>query len=563
MPQGPHAPADTPRAIADDHVETVTELNPFVAEMLGTRPGSDLLPDYSPDGQQALADAARATLARVQALDSRPALTDHGQCRAARLLHERLGAELDRHTAGDGLRQVNNLMSPLQQLRTMLLAMPRNTADDWAVVARRLRRVPEALRGYRAALDAGLARGLRAAPRQAATVAGQLTEVLDGRWYHRFTEPGPDALRAGLDAAADEAAAGLAELRDYIAGTYLPAVEGTPDAVGRERYLRGARQWTGLDPDPEDAYAYGWEEYRRLHAEMITVADKVLPGATPHAAMDHLNRHGEAVEGEENIRRWLQDFMDRAIEELDGTHFDIAGPLRTVESMIAPPGAAAAPHYTPPSMDFSRPGRTWLPTLGETRFPTWPLVSIWYHEGVPGHHLQLAQWRYAADRLSTYQISLGQVSATTEGWALYAERLADELGLLTDPAHRLGYLENQMLRAIRVIIDIGMHLELRIPQGEEFHPGEVWHPGRAEKFLNAHSGMSEAFNHSEIVRYLGVPGQAISYKLGERAWLAGRETARRTAAERGREFDLKAWHMAALSLGSLGLGDLAGELAEL
>nr|WP_313896196.1 DUF885 domain-containing protein [Streptomyces sp. YIM 98790] len=188
---------------------------------------------------------------------------------------------------------------------------------------------------------------------------------------------------------------------------------------------------------------------------------------------------------------------------------------------------------------------------------------MWYHEGVPGHHLQLAQWRYVADRLSAFQISLGQVSATTEGWALYAERLADELGLLTDPAHRMGYLENQILRAIRVVIDIGMHLELRIPAGEEFHPGEVWTPELAEEFLNAHSGMSEAFNHSEIVRYLGVPGQAISYKLGERAWLAGRETARRSAAERGERFDLKSWHMAALSLGSLGLGDLAGELAEL
>ena len=84
--------------------------------------------------------------------------------------------------------------------------------------------------------------------------------------------------------------------------------------------------------------------------------------------------------------------MDEAIDALDGTHFDLAEPVRRVEAMIAPPGSAAAPYYTRPSQDFSRPGRTWLPTLGRERFPLWDLVSTWYHEGVPGHHLQLAQW---------------------------------------------------------------------------------------------------------------------------------------------------------------------------
>ncbi|WP_399552563.1 DUF885 domain-containing protein [Streptomyces sp. YIM 98790] len=289
----------------------------------------------------------------------------------------------------------------------------------------------------------------------------------------------------------------------------------------------------------------------------------MLPGASPAQAMEHLNRHGEAVEGVENIRRWLQELMDRTIDELSGTHFDLAAPLRRVESAIAPPGTAAAPYYIEPSADFSRPGRTFLPTLGRTRFPVWYLVSTWFHEGVPGHHLQLAQWRHMAGRLSAYQTGLGGISGSIEGWALYAERLSEELGLFADPGRRLGFLSEQMLRAARVVVDIGMHLELRIPAGEEFHPGEVWTPELARDFLDRHCGIDDAHTASEIVRYLGAPGQAISYKLGERAWLAGREAAGRAAAARGERFDLKSWHMAALSLGSLGLDDLADELAAL
>src|SRR5699024_362962 len=211
------------------------------------------------------------------------------------------------------------------------------------------------------------------------------------------------------------------------------------------------------------------------------------------------------IDGVEEIRAWLQGLMDEAMTALDGSHFDIAPPVRKVEAMIAPPGSAAAPYYSRPTLDFSRPGRTWLPTLGETRFPTWGLVSTWYHEGVPGHHLQLAQWVHLADELSRYQVSLGSVSAMTEGWALYAERLMDELGFLKDPAHRLGYLDAQMMRAIRVIIDIGMHLELPIPGSSEFHPGQRWTPELAEQFFAAHSGRPPAFITSSLIRYLGLP----------------------------------------------------------
>jgi len=281
--------------------------------------------------------------------------------------------------------------------------------------------------------------------------------------------------------------------------------------------------------------------------------------------MAHLDDRGPAIEGVEQVRAYLQEFMDGAIAVLDGVHFDLAERIKRVEARIAPAGSAAAPYYTRPALDFSRPGRTWLPTLGRTRFPIWDLISTWYHEGVPGHHLQLAQWSYVSGRLSRYQTSLGSVGANVEGWALYAERLMDELGYLTDPGHRLGYLDAQQMRAVRVIVDLGMHLELEIPKdqggADPFHPGERWTPALAREFFGLNSGRSADFLDSELVRYLGGAGQAISYKLGERAWLAGREAARVAHTARGGAFDLKAWHMAALSQGSLGLDDLVAELS--
>ncbi|MCU1604396.1 MAG: uncharacterized protein JWP46_861 [Modestobacter sp.] len=560
----------TPRHVADAYVDAVCELDPIVATSLGRTPASDRLPDLSPAGLSAGAELQRSTLAELdRVLAADPALAeDPVELRCARLLRERLTAGLDQHEAGEGLRELSNLFSPVHSVRQVFSMMPTQTPEDWAVLARRMARVPEAYRGYLATLTEGAARGLFAAPRQVHTVVGQLDEWLAGPYFAGVVADGPDELRAELDAAAAAADRAVAEVRDFLRDTYAPQAEGTPDAVGRERYARFARAWNGTDLGAdtglEDAYAWGWAEHLRIREEQRVAAEQVLPGSTPMEAMRWLNEHGEAVHGVEAVRVRLQQMMDEAMDALDGVHFELAEPIRRVEAMIAPPGSAAAPYYTRPAEDFSRPGRTWLPTLGRDRFPMWDLVSTWYHEGVPGHHLQLAQWAHVSGQLSSYQTSLGSVGANVEGWALYAERLMDELGFLTDPGARLGYLDAQQMRAVRVVVDIGMHLELPIPADADGalteHRGQPWTPELARAFFGEYCGRDEAFLDSELVRYLGMPGQAISYKLGERAWLAGRAAAQQA---RGAEFDLKAWHMAALSQGSLGLDDLAAELARL
>ncbi|MEU3415552.1 DUF885 domain-containing protein [Streptomyces sp. NPDC006658] len=554
-----------PRQVADAYVDDLIALDPVTGTYLGVPESSSRLPDYSPAGWDAQARLTRATLARLDEAERQPGADSDAERRCGRLLRERLTARLAVYEAGEHLREVGNMHTPGHEVREIFTVTPADMEEDWAAIAERLRAVPDALAGYRASLRLGLDRKLFAAPRPTATFIGQLTEWAgtgEGRgWFEDFAAAGPEALRAELDEAARAATGAVVELRDWLRQVYAPAIEGAPNVAGRERYARWARYYNGTDLDLDEAYAYGWAEFHRLLGEMREEAEKILPGAkTPWTALAHLDAHGRHVEGVDEVRDWLQGLMDRAIEELDGTHFELAERVRRVESCVAPPGGAAAPYYTGPSEDFSRPGRTWLPTMGLTRFPVYDLVSTWYHEGVPGHHLQLAQWVHVADGLSRYQATVGMVSANVEGWALYAERLMDELGFLRDPEERLGYLDAQMMRAVRVIIDIGMHLELEIPADSPFRPGERWTPELAEEFFGAHSSRPADYVESELTRYLTMPGQAIGYKLGERVWLLGRE---RASARHGAAFDLKAWHMAALSQGSLGLDDLLDELSRL
>ena len=568
-------PAST-RAIrdaADAYVRRLAELDPAVGAELGLTAGADRLPDLSPAGRVALDELSRSTLAELDALE-RPA--GHAETlpgddrRCGRLLRERLNASLALSADAEYLRRLMNMFGLQQRTRGLFLLMPASTADDWATVARRMSAMPAALAGYRQSLAEAAQRGqFVAAPRQVQAVAGQLDAWLadaGGRgWFAGFCADAvvASSLRRELDAAAATASAAAADLRDWLRAEYLSRSAGTPDGVGADHYRLWARYWTGAALDLAETYDWGWSQYRDLRAQVRAQADRVLPGSTAIEAMRHLDEHGEVIGGAREIRHRLQQVLDEAIRDLDGAHFDIAGPVKVVEARIAPSGSAAAPYYTRPSRDFTRPGRTWLPTMGRTRFPMWGLLSAWYHEGVPGHHLQLGHWMHLAGRLSVFQTSIGEVDACTEGWALYAERLMDEFGYFRSPGDRLGFLNWQLMRAIRVIIDIGLHLRLPIPADSPVGAGRKWTPELAREFFGAHNGSPPEFQDSEIVRYLGLPGQAICYKVGERAWLAARDTARAAHAARGDSFSLKSWHMAALSAGSLGLDDLADELGRL
>jgi len=550
--------------VAEAFVADAAALDPVGATRQGIAGHESEMTDFSPDGVAARADLARRARRRVQGVP--PA--DAREQIAVSVMVERLTADLDAYDAGEWRRNLNVLFSPLQQIRECFDLTPTGTVEEWEALADRMAAVPASLAGLRATLHEGLVARTPVARRQALACANQATTwggATNGSlpYFSRLARPyrdepgGRPALAARLDAAAGVANAAMAELGRWLAEDYAPNAD-ERDAVGADRYRVHARGWNGLDLDLNETYSWGWDELRRIQDEMQRVAQQIKPGATLDEVRHLLETDpARAVEGEENLRQWLQDLMDQALCDLNGTHFDIPAPLLRLEAMIAPPGGAAAQYYTGPSEDFSRPGRTWYPTQGRTRFTLWGEVSTAYHEGVPGHHLQVAMTQYLTDRLNRFQRTMAFTAGHGEGWALYAERLMGELGYLANPDYELGMLSAQAMRAARVVIDIGLHLELRIPTTEPLWPGERWTPARAVDLLMASASQPRSFVLSEVDRYLGMPGQAISYKVGERVWLAGREASRR---RQGAAFDLRTFHARALELGPMGLADLARHL---
>lgn len=544
--------------IADAYVSALAALHPNMATSLGLPGAETRLTDFSPDGhaaRAALREATRRDLERAEPQDERDRI-------ARDVMLERFDAERESDDADDHLRSLNILASPFQSTRSVFDLMPRDGEEQWAQIAARMGAVPEALRRYRASLAAGLDADLTAAQRQ---VRGLIEQARvwtgEGGFFDNLaaegSEPHPSLERDLLDGA--QAANGAyRETAEWLSNTYLPRAN-EHDPVGPERYRRAARAFNGLILDLEETYQWGWDELWRIQTEMQHTAERIRPGATVAEAIHILETDDDrAIEGEDAFRRWMQDTQDDTIASMHGVHFDIAEPIRRIEAMIAPPGGALAMYYTGPSEDFSRPGRTWYPTGGQTRFPLWRELSVCYHEGVPGHHLQIGTTRWLGDALNRYQRLLAGTSGYVEGWALYAERLMHELGYLEDPAYYMGLLSSQALRAARVVVDIGMHLELQIPQQEPYHGGETWRPDLALPFLRERSHFPEQMLASEVDRYLGWPGQAISYKVGEREWLAARESAKQAA---GSSFNLKQFHQQTLELGPMGLAQLRRETA--
>ena len=547
----------TVSAISDWYVDALAAASPNMATALGIAGRETELTDYSPDGHEERSAIRRRAESALRALD-----VQNERDRVARdVMLERFAYEAELESQQEHLRSLNVLASPLQNTRQVFDLMPRETEQDQARIVERMGAVPEALERYRASLASGMEQGIVVAQRQVRGAVEQC-RVWSGNEGASRSFFGGLCAELGIEGGANLTAAerGYAAMAAWLEDVYLPKAN-PHDPVGRERYQAASRGFNGIELDLDETYQWGWEELWRIQSEMERTAERISPGASVAEAIEILESdEARAIEGEQAFREWMQQTQDETMQSLLGAHFDIPEPVQTIEAMIAPPGGALAMYYTGPSEDFSRPGRTWYPTGGATRFPLWRELSVCFHEGVPGHHLQIGTTRYLGEQLTRYQRLLAGTSGYVEGWALYAERLMAELGYLEDPAYYMGLLSSQALRAVRVVIDIGMHLELSIPQREPYHGGETWTPELALPFLIERSFFPEQMLASEVDRYLGWPGQAISYKVGEREWLAARESARQSL---GDAFNLKSFHKSALELGPMGLQQLRDEMPRL
>ncbi|GAB2937910.1 DUF885 domain-containing protein [Micromonospora polyrhachis] len=550
--------------LANHYVAEWAPLNPTGATYSGISGYDDQLGDLSPAGYAAQADLTRRTLAKLDVTEPET----EAERTAKEAMQERLGLELARYDAGETTSELNVIASGLHDIRQVFDLMPTEGEEAVTNIAARLNQFAGAVEDLRTTLRTAAQQGHVGSRVQMVEVAKQCdiwTDPNGDNFFHglvdRLTAEG--ALAADLRRGAASATAATAQFGQFLREELAPLGR-EKQAAGRERYQLASQYFLGAKVDLDETYAWGFEELARLESEMRAVAARIVgPGASIDEAVAALDSDpARSIHGKEAFRDWMQALADKAIGELHGTHFDIPEQVRRIECCLAPTSDGAI-YYTGPSEDFSRPGRMWWAVpQGITEFSTWREVTTVYHEGVPGHHLQVAQTAVRAELLNRWQRLLCWCSGHGEGWALYSERLMDELGYLEDPGDKLGMLDGQAMRAARVIVDIGMHLELEIPKGNPFgfHPGERWTPELGWEFMRAHCRVPDENLRFELNRYLGWPGQAPSYKVGERIWLQAREDAK---ARKGVDFNLKEFHRAALDLGSLGLDPLRAALARL
>ncbi|MDH5372289.1 MAG: DUF885 domain-containing protein [Acidimicrobiia bacterium] len=540
--------------LSDRLVDEIAALSPIAATAMGV-PGYDhLWQDFSPEGLRNAVDVLSTFREEAEEL---PDSVDEWERLAITVLLDFVDQSLSELERGDPLRDVNNTASPLQLIVQVFDLMDTSTPEGCGNVIERLATMEIVLGSYRAALEEGIKRGLLAARRQ---VLSSIEECRAHAGPGSFLENIGARLAAcdgGNQPAIDKAMAAAREafagLSVFLESVYLPASL-EADGVGEDRYVAAARRFLGMDIDPAETYAWGWSEIGTIWERMKQVAADIAPGKSVSEVLTMLKTDQErCLPTEEAFLEFISGRQQDAMERLSASHFDIPAAMRSVDVKLAPAGSALGAYYHQPSEDFSRPGAVFYALPDRRPIPTYDEVSTAYHEGFPGHHLQVGIQVGLADRLSRLHRMVVWYPGSGEGWALYVEELMDELGFYERPDYVMGLLINQMHRACRVAIDIGCHVGFEIPEGVGFHPGERWTFDLAVELLESRAFLEPTYARSEVVRYLGWPGQAISYKVGERVIL---DIRRRLKEQQGPAFDLKEFHSRLLGYGPLGLDTL-------
>lgn len=542
-------------ALSNELLDGLAELYPVAATAVGIKGHDHDWGDLSPRGVDNAQRTLRAWLRRVEAL---PPGNDEWDTLAIMVATDALEIPIREIDEGKHFRDLNSIASPFQEFREIFEHMPKDSVEAWENIASRLVSLPEALSHYQETLDAGRNRGVTVALRQVESVMEQArVSASDDSPTLRVVEQARAAdhvdpeLLARIQGAATAGLEAFAAFGEWLATTYRRAAT-ADDAVGEERYLSESRQFLGTTIDLFETYAWGWQQVDELRSRMESLATTITEEGTLAAALHSLNndaKWGIAPDHASFVTE-MQRRLDDALARLDGAYFDVPESIRKVDVKIAPPGGSLGAYYVGPSEDFSRPGSVWWSFSGEAAVPLWAEVTTAYHEGFPGHHLQVGMQSSFMERLSRIHRLWTWLPGMGEGWALYAETLMDELGYFDEPGIEFGYLASQMLRASRVVIDIGIHLRLTIPDDQPLLGGQPWSFDAAVQYLEHYAGLDRDYAQSEATRYSGWPGQAIAYKVGERVILELRDELRHRDGE---DFDLKAFHHRLLEIGPVGI----------
>ena len=534
--------------------------DPFYADSRGDRDALTQLPDVSPE-----ADAART--AQLAAFRDRHTRLEAAVPEGSRLDYDLLGYVLDTE-----LR-----LAPFDQARlpffndsgffTLPTSMGRNTTlrtpDDYAAYAARLTKVPAYFKQVRANLQRGIDTnytasaeimpGVLAIIRRFAELPVEehpafepfktFPATIGEREQRRLSELGKAAVSSSIIPA-------YQDLLSFMEETYAPAARESAgigdDPVMRQYYKALVRQHTTLDLTPDEVHRIGLSEVRRIRREMRDVMREAGFGGSLQDFIDFLRTDPQFYAQSEDELMMRASYLAKKVDGMMPEYFGLL-PRLSYGVMKVPD--EIAPNYTTGrywggSLERGKAGNYMVNTYNLKERPLYNLPALTLHEGVPGHHHQIALAQELEDvppfRQALYPTAFG------EGWGLYSEKLGEEMGFYTTPYETFGRLSYEMWRACRLVVDTGLHWK-------------GWSRDKAEACFLENSALSKSNIRTEVDRYISWPGQALGYKIGELKIIELRERAER---ELGESFDIRAFHDAVLEEGGLPLEILEAKMMD-
>ena len=545
-------------SLFDEEWQYELQSSPEMATSLGDNRYNDRLKDRSPGSYQSDLEARRKFLDRFEALN--PAGMSAQDALSRELMIRNLRQDIEEARFKPWEMPVNQMEGPHLGWLEMLGLTPFKTVKDYDNYLSRLHQIPGALDQVTGNMRQGMKGGLMQPRYLLEKVAAQTQEISDtsaeaspfAKPLSNFPAGISDADQKRLRSSVLAAIEGevlpaykrfAAFVRDDYAphGRTEPGVWALPD--GAERYRFQIRRMTTTGLTPEEIHQIGLKQLAGTEAEMLALAHKLgfndLASLNEHIKND---RKFYATSGQQVL-----DLYTRYTRQMEAQLPKLFGRLPQNKLEVIPMDPFRAKNAVPAdynagAQDGSRPGHINVNEWDPEHRLTLNIEAIAYHEGVPGHHLQISIAQELRD-LPPFRKN-GEYTAFVEGWALYSERLGKEIGFYEDPYSDYGRLENEMWRAIRLVIDTGVH---------EKH----WSREQMVEYFHRYTAMDEPNVQSEVDRYIAWPGQALAYKLGQLEILRLREEARQKL---GAKFDLRAFHDEVVGSGPLPLGVLHSQV---
>ena len=534
-------------ALAEDALRLLLDLNPVAATLLGIRDHDDRLPDYTEAGEQAACDRLTALAARAEALDPAGLAPQEGLTRSvvhqgARAMYDEISARTTEYTITD------SMFAPAVGLLSMLPMIGLSGTAQADAYLVRLRRIPEVLAALADRHRAGIAGGRAPVQRLVEATVAHLDRYLadpDGDPLRRPQPPGDAAAFAAERdmLLSDVVRPAVARYRDALATEVAPhaRTDERPGLCwlpeGEVHYAGLVRVHTTTDRTPDDLHRTGESLIDELAHEFAIAGERLFGTSDVSGVLTRL-RTDPALRWRDSDE--LLAAARVAIERAERAAPAWFGTLPSQRCTVAPvpeteaPGAPAA-YYLQPALDGSRPGTYFANTYRADQRGRATYEAVAFHEAVPGHHFQLTRAQELTDLPMVRR--LGGFTAYSEGWGLYAERLADEMGLYSDELYRLGMVSEDSMRAARLVVDTGLH-------------AKGWSRQQAVDYLVANTATPMVEVEAEVDRYISAPGQALAYMVGRLEIQRIRREAEQALGDR---FDIRAFHDTVLGSGALPL----------